>query len=148
MKPEEKLPEHSTDQGYTKDPITKPVDDSKQQIERLRTMGHIIYALYALSFLFIFTAFAGVMMAHVKQGDTQTPWLLDQFRWQIRTFWFGMSWMFLSALLIPFYGIGVPFLAVAVIWFIYRIVKGWMRLVDYKSPYENSMASPLSGNRP
>ena len=116
-------------------PKTPSLQDTPEQLEQLRKLNHAIYALYAASFLFFFTALIGVMLAYTKQAQTQTPWVLGHFRWQIRTFWFGMSWMFISALLTPFYGLGVPLLALAVIWYIYRIVKGWMTLADKQSPY-------------
>jgi uncharacterized membrane protein len=36
----------------------------------------------------------------VKKDDVQGTWLESHFRWQIRTFWFGLLWGVLGAILL------------------------------------------------
>lgn len=67
-------------------------------------------------------------------------WLESHFRWQIRTFWFGLLWALLCVLfVIGTLGIGVIVVWIPVgiltLWFIYRIIRGWLALRDRKPMY-------------
>ena len=107
----------------------------------------LIYALHAFSlltgilgtatvigaFLVGWPSIIAVILNYVKRGEAQGTWLESHFRWQIRTFWFGVLWVGLCVLFVIFtLGIGIllvwlPLIAVT-IWFVYRVVRGWMRL--------------------
>ena len=64
----------------------------------------IIYVLHAVSlvvgivgtatvigaFLLGWPSIIAVIISYVKRGDVQGTWLESHFRWQIRTFWFGV----------------------------------------------------------
>lgn len=89
----------------------------------------VVYALYALSFITGLTAIIGVVIAHVKKGEMPGSLYDAHFSYQIRTFWWSLLGA-LIAVLTMFIVIGF-FLAFAVaIWFIYRIVKGFLRIND------------------
>src|SRR5215470_14554759 len=107
----------------------------------------LIYGLHGLSlligilgaasiigaFLFGWPSIIAVILNYVKRGDARGTWLESHFRWQIRTFWFGLLWVSLCFLFVIFtLGIGIlvawlPLGAVA-IWFIYRVARGWLQL--------------------
>jgi uncharacterized membrane protein len=76
----------------------------------------------------------------VKRGDVRGTWLESHFRSQIRTFWFGLLWVSLCVLFVVVtLGIGlliawVPILLTG-LWFIYRIVKGWVALSSRRPMY-------------
>ena len=71
----------------------------------------------------------------VKRDDVAGTWLESHFRWQIRTFWFGLLWSVLGVLsLVVVVGFAVLF--ANLVWFIYRIVKGWIRLNEGRPMYE------------
>jgi uncharacterized membrane protein len=115
---------------------------------------HVIYALHAFSlltgiigaatvvgaFLTGWPSIIAVILNYVKRGDVRGTWLESHFRWQIRTFWFGLLWIGLCVLFVIFtLGLGVfvvwiPIGAVA-LWFIYRIARGWLALNDGRSMY-------------
>jgi uncharacterized membrane protein len=100
-----------------------------------RTITHIIYGLYASSVLLGVTAIVAIVMNYIKKDDVAGTWLESHFRWQIRTFWFGLLWSFVCALL-TMVVVGVfGFIALA-IWYIYRIAKGWINLADNKPMYQ------------
>ena len=106
-----------------------------------------IYALHAFSlvtgivttatvvgaFLTGWPSIIAVILNYVKRGEAQGTWLDSHFRWQIRTFWFGLLWITLCLLFVVMtlgIGIIVVWLPVFIVtlWFVYRIARGWMRL--------------------
>ena len=115
--------------------------------ESLVTLAHVIYGLHAFSALtgllspaMVVTAFLtgwpsiiAVILNYVKRAEVRGTWLDSHFRWQIRTFWYGLLWVSLCVLLVVLtLGIGLLVvwlpLAVVTFWFCYRIVRGWLRL--------------------
>ena len=129
-----------------------PVPDPR--MDSLVTWTHAIYALHAFSlltgilgaatvvgaFLTGWPSIIAVILNYVKRGEVPGTWLESHFRWQIRTFWFGLLWISLCAFFVLItLGIGlivawVPFFAIG-LWFIYRIARGWMALRDGRSMY-------------
>ena len=106
-----------------------------------------IYALHAFSlltgilgaatvvgaFLTGWPSIIAVILNYVKRSEVHGTWLESHFRWQIRTFWYGLLWVVLCILFIVLtLGIGILIawlpLAIVSIWFVYRIVRGWMAL--------------------
>ena len=115
---------------------------------------HLIYGLHAFSlltgilgtatvvgaFLTGWPSIIAVILNYVKRGETVGSWLESHFRWQIRTFWFGLLWVALCVLfVVGTLGIGLLIawlpIAIVTIWFIYRIVRGWMALSNRRPMY-------------
>ena len=115
--------------------------------QSLRTWTHVIYMLHAFSlaigilgaasvvgsFLIGWPSIIAVILNYVKRSEVRGTWLESHFRWQIRTFWFGLLWVSLCVLFVILtLGIGILIvwlpIAIVAIWFIYRIVRGWMAL--------------------
>jgi uncharacterized membrane protein len=116
-------------------------------MQRLVTLTQVIYALHAVSlltgilgtatiigaFLTGWPSIIAVIVNYVKRSEVRGTWLESHFRWQIRTFWFGLLWVVLCTLfVIATLGIGlllawIP-LGIVAIWFIYRIARGWLAL--------------------
>lgn len=100
-----------------------------------RTLTTVIYALYAASFLVGgITAIVGIVINYVKRDDVAGTFLESHFRWQIRTFWFGLLWSVVGVILM-FILVGWLVLVANAVWVIYRIVKGFLRLNDNKPMY-------------
>ncbi len=130
------------------------MDDRSQQTTSLVGWTQFIYALHALSlltgilgaatligaFLTGWPSLIAVILNYVKRGDARGTWLESHFRWQIRTFWFGLLWVALCvSFIIVTLGIGVlvmwlPLAGVG-LWFIYRIVRGWLALEGRRPMY-------------
>ncbi len=102
--------------------------ENEQSAKSLTT---IIYALYAASFLFGISAIAAIMMNYIKKEDVAGTFLESHFRWQMRTFWFGLLWMVIGGITV-FILVGWLILCVNTLWIVYRIVKGWLNLNDNK----------------
>ncbi|MGE0705724.1 MAG: DUF4870 family protein [Vicinamibacterales bacterium] len=110
---------------------------------------HLIYGLHAFSlvtgilgtatvigaFLVGWPSIIAVILNYIKRSDVRGTWLESHFRWQIRTFWFGLLWVLLCTAFVVFtLGLGLlvvwlPLVIVSV-WFVYRIVRGWSRLAS------------------
>ena len=122
--------------------------------DSLVTWTQVIYGLHAFSlltgilgaativgaFLTGWPSIIAVILNYVKRSDVRGTWLDSHFRWQIRTFWFGLLWVALCGLFVVMtLGIGLLIawlpLFVVGIWFVYRIVRGWLRLVDRQPMY-------------
>ena len=107
----------------------------------------LIYALHAFSlltgilgaatvvgaFLTGWPSIIAVILNYVKRGEASGTWLESHFRWQIRTFWYGLLWISLCLLFI----IGTLAIALIIAWLaravvvfgmIYRIIRGWLAL--------------------
>src|ERR1044071_5701437 len=113
-----------------------------------------IYALHAFSlltgilgaatvvgaFLTGWPSLIGVILNYIKRSEVRGTWLESHFRWQIRTFWFGLLWVCLCVLfVVGTLGIGIliawiPLVSVT-FWFIYRVVRGWLALVGRRRMY-------------
>ena len=103
----------------------------------LKTLTLVVYVLQALGFFVGITWIAAVVINYVKQDDVAGSWLESHFRWQIRTFWFGLLWGVIGGILcIVFVGFFV--LAALAVWMIYRIVKGVLDLNDGKPMYRGA----------
>jgi len=112
--------------------IATTMDPAKLQSEK--TLTTIIYALYAASILAGITAIVAIVMNYVKKDDVAGTFLESHYRWQIRTFWYGLLWSVLGVITLLII-IGGVVLFVNGVWVIYRIVKGWLRLNDNKAMY-------------
>jgi uncharacterized membrane protein len=97
-----------------------------------KTLTTVIYALYASSLLLGVTMLVAIVMNYVKRDDVAGTWLESHFRWQIRTFWYALLWSALGVLTLVFV-VGFAVLFANLVWFIYRIVKGWIRLNEGRS---------------
>jgi uncharacterized membrane protein len=99
-----------------------------------KSLTTLIYVLYAASFLVGITAIVAIVMNYIKKDDVAGTFLESHFRWQIRTFWFGLLWSVVGGLLMVVV-VGWAVIAANFVWLIYRIVKGFLRLNDNKPMY-------------
>ena len=91
------------------------------------TLAHVAYGLYAASVLLGITAIGGVILAYIARRDVRGTWLEGHYRWLIRSFWLYFL-ISLIGLALLFIGIGWIVLGLAMLWWIYRIAIGWLRL--------------------
>ena len=97
--------------------------------QSLRTVATVVYALQAAGFFLGITWIVAVIVNYVKKDDAAGTWLESHFRWQIRTFWWGLLWGVIGTIL-AFVLVGFALLFADAVWIIYRIVKGWLRLAE------------------
>jgi uncharacterized membrane protein len=97
----------------------------------------IIYILYLVNIVVPFTGLVGVIMAYLNQKDADEM-LKTHFRFQIRTFWIGLLYIFIGALLSVVL-IGYLVLLFYVVWLIVRCVKG-MQVLDKNEAHPNPVS--------
>jgi len=113
----------------------RPNQNAKQNnLDSLKTITTAVYILQALSIFTGITFIAGVVLNYIKKEDVQGTWLESHFLWQIRTFWYGLLWGFIGALLLVLV-VGYFILLANTVWLLYRIIKGWLRLSEGKQMY-------------
>lgn len=108
-------------------------------------LTHFIYGLHAIAvlvgvtsaatvaggFVFGLPSLCAVLLNYLKRGDVNGTWLESHFRWQIRTFWFTLAWLFVYGLLIiTIIGIPLAWILIAILglWVGYRVIRGWSAL--------------------
>jgi len=112
--------------------FTRPAAQTPEAEDRsLRDLTAVVYALQAASLLVGVTLLAAVVVNYVKREDVAGTWLESHFTWQIRTFWFSLLWTVIGAITLLIL-VGFVILSVWLIWFIYRIAKGWIALAEGK----------------
>ncbi len=103
-----------------------------QDSPTLLRITHVVYGLLGLGLLLgWFPAIIGVILNYVKQEDVQGSWLESHFRWQIRTFWWGLLWAVIGFITWLIF-IGWFILIADAVWILYRVIKGWLNLNDNK----------------
>ena len=108
----------------------------------LRNIGHISYALHAIvavgavlpgfqpGVLLLVAAF---ILDVVKRGDATGTWQESHFSWRIRSvLWAAALYLITLPLWFLFVVPGWIAWGIISIWFLYRVVRGWLSLNDQK----------------
>jgi uncharacterized membrane protein len=112
------------------------VEDARGQ--SLRNIGHISYLLHLVvavgavlpgvqaSVILLVVAF---VLDLVKRDDAAGTWQESHFRWRIRSvLWAGGLYLITVPLWLLLFVPGWIAWAIISVWFLYRIVRGWMNL--------------------
>jgi uncharacterized membrane protein len=99
--------------------------------KNLKTVATVVYALQVAGFFTGIAWIVAIVVNYVKLDDARGTWLESHFRWQIRTFWWGLLWGAIGALT-ALVLVGFAILFAAAVWIIYRIAKGWLSLAENK----------------
>ena len=111
--------------------------------QSLKNVGHVSYALHTIvavsavipgvqaSILLLLVAF---IIDLVKKGDAAGTWQESHFGWRIRSVvWAGVLYVLTLPLWLLFFVPGWIAWCVISLWFLYRVVKGWMCLNDNRA---------------
>jgi uncharacterized membrane protein len=100
----------------------------------LRRLAGLVYGLQAASMLVGVTLFAGVIVNYLRREQAAGTWLESHFTWQIRTFWWSLAWGVLG-IATTIVVVGIFILIGSGVWFVYRIVRGWIELNEGRPMY-------------
>ncbi|CAM4056208.1 DUF4870 family protein [Bordetella muralis] len=107
----------------------------------LRTLTHVTYGLYALGFVtggFLGIAtLAAVVLMYLKRTDAAGTMYAAHFDWLLRTFWWALLWLAISAIATLIF-IGWLGVVATVVWVLYRLIKGWLALMEGSVPTQYS----------
>ncbi|MGE5117256.1 MAG: DUF4870 family protein [Betaproteobacteria bacterium] len=118
------------------DVIDVPGDGERER--SLKTVGHISYLLHTV--VAVGAALPGVqasvallvvafILDLVKKSDAEGTWQASHFAYRIRTvLWAAALYLITAPLFVLFLVPGMVAWALIGIWFLYRIVRGWMNL--------------------
>lgn len=96
----------------------------------------LAYILYAVSIIFPPGSIAGVIVNHLKINEVENEMVRSHHRWLMRTFWFGVLWAIIGIVTFPLMGIGYLIWVAAAIWFLYRLIRGWLNYSEERAMYE------------
>ena len=114
------------------------IDIEPDKDRSLRTIGHISYALHLIvaigavlpgvqaGIVLLIVAF---ILDLVKKDDAAGTWQESHFRWRIRSvLWAGGLYLLTAPLWLLLVAPGWIAWVLISIWFLYRIVRGWLNL--------------------
>lgn len=92
------------------------------------------YALFGLGIISMgILALVGLILSYVKRNDLQNTLFYHHFSYLIRTFWIYFALQILGLLLLAAKGIGIIILIIVYIWYIYRLISGFTKLIDNRT---------------
>lgn len=94
----------------------------------------LIYILFLANILIPLLGLIGVVMAYINKADAPA-FLQTHYQFQIRTFWIGILYFFIGAILTMVL-IGYLVILFTVVWIIIRCVKG-MKYLDAGQAHPN-----------
>ena len=115
--------------------MTTATPDQPKQID-LRLLTNVVYGLFAIglvTWFFAAAAVAAIVIIYVKRSDVAGTIYATHFNWLSHTFRWGLLWLLVSMLATYFY-IGYAGIALTIIWALYRVIKGWLALLEHKTP--------------
>ena len=117
--------------------MSQPLTPEPQTGLPARQLTHVLYAAFVLGLIAMpvlgAALVAAIVVVYYKRSEVAGTVYASHFDWLIRTFWWGVLWMGLSALLTVIF-IGWITGIVVFIWLIYRLAKGWLALFANQSP--------------
>jgi uncharacterized membrane protein len=124
------------------DVIENGISPGSERDSSLRTIGHVSYALHAIvavgavlpgvqaSVLLLLAAF---VLDMVKRDDARGTWQESHFSWRIRSvLWAGVLYLVTSWLWLLFLIPGWIAWGLISVWFLYRVIRGWLALSNGK----------------
>ena len=103
-------------------------------LEPGKTNVQVVYFLYIAGMFIGISALVGIVIAYINRGKAG-GWVETHYTWQIRTFWIGLLYSFVSVLLM-IVAIGFVLIFAVAIWVIVRCVLG-LQAANRDEPVKN-----------
>jgi len=111
--------------------VTRTVPTTAEELASLRRLTLVTYVLYALAWFNGLTAVIAVIINYVKRDDANGTIYRSHMDWMIRSFWWTLLWVVLAIVpAVASIGLLSFLLVIPAIWFLYRMIKGLLRLID------------------
>jgi len=104
------------------------------------TVAHVLYICHGFApFTFWLLALFAVIVGIANRDAVRGTYLESHYSWLQRTFWWGILWVVIAGiitfiLIVTVIGIIVSWVPYTVlfIWYLYRVIRGWLLLNDGK----------------
>jgi uncharacterized membrane protein len=101
-------------------------------------LTHIMYALHLLApFTAWLLAIGAIIIGAVTRDNVRGTYLDSHYSWLARTFWWGLLWGLICGvitfiLIVTIVGLLIAWAPFVILffWYLYRVIKGWLRLGD------------------
>jgi uncharacterized membrane protein len=99
------------------------------------TNAQVLYILHAIApFTYWILALLAVIIGAINRDSVRGTWLESHYSYLSRTFWWGLAWLVLFTVIFTLTVVGLFILFIPwfilTVWYLYRVVRGWMRLND------------------
>jgi uncharacterized membrane protein len=105
-------------------------DATRHSDREEHTVALIAYVLHLVGTVTALPSVIGLVVNYVKRHDGPAE-IASHHAYMIRTFWWTLLWMIVGWLL-TIVLVGFAILALAWLWYIYRHVRGLIRLLDHR----------------
>jgi len=97
--------------------------------------AHVLYILHALApFTWWTLAAVAVLIGYINRDSVRGTWVESHYSWLASTFWRGIILIIVLTVIFVLSVLGIFLLwllwFVLTVWYLYRVIKGWMRLND------------------
>jgi len=97
--------------------------------------AHVLYILHAISpFTLWILALVALVIGAVDRDNVRGTWVETHYSWLTRTCIWGLVWLALFTVLFVASIVGILLLwlpwGALTIWYLYRVIRGWLRLND------------------
>jgi uncharacterized membrane protein len=88
-------------------------------------------------------AVVAIIVGMFTRDEVRGTWVETHYSWLSRTFWWGLLWILIAGVItfilaVTIIGLVIVWLPYTIlfIWYLYRVIRGWLRLNDGKpAPY-------------
>jgi uncharacterized membrane protein len=101
------------------------------------TLIQILYLMHAISPFTLWTlSLVAVVIGAFTRDSVRGSYVETHYSWLLRTFLWGLLWLVVVTFVFAVTVIGILLLwlpwGVLTIWYLYRVIRGWLRLNDGK----------------
>jgi uncharacterized membrane protein len=117
---------------------TEPAAPQGRDLASDTRLTQILYLLHGLApFTAWLLAVVAIILGMARRDEVRGTYLDSHFSWLARTFWWGLLWIAICGvitfvLMITIIGMAIAWLPFTVLffWYLYRVIRGWLKLND------------------
>jgi uncharacterized membrane protein len=101
-----------------------------------RTVMHILYGMHTVAWASMGTlAVIALIVNYIARSDETDGLFREHHSYMIRTFWWTMLWLLVTApLFLLLFMPGAFAWSIVGFWYLYRCIKGWLRFSNNRLP--------------
>jgi uncharacterized membrane protein len=101
------------------------------------TNAQIVYFMHVLAPFTLWTlALLAVIVGAFARDSARGTYVESHYTWLSRTFFYGLGWLIIGTIVFVLSIVGIFLLwalwGLLTIWYLYRVIRGWLRLNDHR----------------